>query len=239
MGGAIAAVIIGTLVYGSGGWPNAAVLLAFFASSVVLSRIGKARKSVLLDLQKAGARDQTQVFANGLVAAVFAMFALNGNLLWQIGFAAAFATAAADTWATEIGTLARGTARSIITGKPVAGGLSGGITAAGTTAAAAGALFVALVAYFTHASEALLAIIMGGFTGAMLDSLLGASVQALRHCAGCSRLCESDPHVCGADTTLVRGVSWMTNDSVNFLATLGGSLTAMALAYFLPYFFSK
>lgn len=239
MGGAIAAVVVGTLVYGSGGWPNATVLLAFFASSVVLSRLGRARKASLVDLQKAGARDETQVFANGLLAAVFAMFALGGNSFWQIGFVAAFATAAADTWATEIGTLSKGTARSIITGKPVAGGLSGGITIAGTAAALAGALFVALVAYFTQASTALLAITVGGFTGAMLDSLLGASVQALRHCAGCSRLCENDPHVCGADTTLVRGVSWMTNDSVNFLATLGGSLTAMALAYFLPYFFSK
>jgi len=231
--------MIGTLVYGSGGWPNAAVLFAFFLSSIILSRRGRARKKKLVDIGKHGARNGAQVLANGLVAAVCAMIALGGDPFWQIGFVAAFATATADTWATEIGTLARAQPHSILTGKPTLVGFSGGVTFAGTAAALLGALFVGLIALFSHASGALLAVTIGGFTGCIADSVLGATVQALRYCAGCKRFCETDPHVCGADTTLVRGANWMNNDAVNFLATALGAATAIGVAYFFPYFFSR
>ncbi|MDQ6929697.1 MAG: DUF92 domain-containing protein [Candidatus Eremiobacteraeota bacterium] len=232
MGGALAAIVVGTLTYGSGGWPNGAVLLAFFLSSVVLSRIGRARKKQLVDAGKAGARDGTQVFANGLVASVCALLALTADPLWQLGFVGAFAAATADTWATEIGTLARGIPRSILTGKPVPTGISGGITYAGTAAALFGAIFIATIAYSVHASHVIIAVVAGGLTGMFVDSLLGATVQSLRYCTGCARLCETDRHVCGADTTLVRGASWMSNDAVNFAATLAGAATTMALAAF-------
>lgn len=237
--GALAAAIVGTLVYGSGGWPNAAVLLAFFISSVMLSRFGRQRKKPLADIGKTGARDGEQVFANGLVAAVCAMFAMGGNPFWHIAFAAALATATADTWSTEFGTLARVAPRSILTGKAVAKGLSGGVTFAGTAAALLGAVFIALIAAYAHASPAFLAVAIGGFIGAAADSVFGASIQALRYCAGCKRHCETDPHVCGADTTLVRGANWMNNDAVNFSATLTGAVSAVAIVYFFPYFFSK
>lgn len=236
----MAAAIVGTLVFGSGGWPNAWVLFAFFLSSVALSRIGRARKKRLVDTGKLGARDGAQVLANGLVAAVCAMLALGGHAaIWQAAFAGAFAAATADTWATEIGTLLNAVPRSILTGKPVATGLSGGVTLGGTLAALAGAAFIGFVAWFTHASAAFAAIAIGGFCGATIDSLLGATVQALRYCTGCARYCETDPHVCGADTTVVRGAAWMSNDGVNFLATLSGAAVTAALLYFLPYFFSR
>ena len=237
--GGIAAVVVGTLIFGSGEWANASVLFAFFLSSVALARIGRARKRHLVDVGKMGARDGAQVSANGLIAAFCAMMALSGNTLWQIAFVAAFAAATADTWATEVGTLAGSAPRSILTGKPLPAGISGGITAIGTLAALGGALFIAAVAWVCHASAAFAAIATGGFAGALVDSLLGATVQALRYCAGCARSCETDPHVCGADTTLVRGAAWMTNDGVNFLATASGAIAASALVYFFPNFFSK
>lgn len=221
--GAAAAVFVGAAVYGTGAWSNAAVLFAFFLTSVLLSRIGRARKKALVDTGKQGARDATQVLANGLAASLCAMFALDGNPLWQVAFCGAFAAATADTWATEIGTLARAVPRSILTGKPVAPGISGGITPAGTAASAAGALLIAATAWLANASHAWLAIAAGGIAGSLADSLLGATAQALRYCAHCRRHCETDPHVCGADTTLVRGAYWMNNDGVNFLATLTGA----------------
>ena len=230
MGGAFAAILVGTLTYGSGGWPNAAVLLAFFLSSVALSRIGRTRKKQLVDVGKTGARDGTQVLANGFVAAMCALLALTSNPLWQLGFAGAFAAATADTWATEIGTLARGIPRSILTGKPVPTGISGGITYAGTAAALLGAAFIATVAYAVHASHLIIAVAVGGVSGALFDSLLGATLQSLRYCTGCARLCETERHACGADTTLVRGAPWMGNDAVNFAATITGAATAMAVA---------
>ncbi len=117
--GAIAAFFVGAITFGIGGWPATAVLFAFFLPSTILSRIGKARKRDLVDVGKQGARDAWQVLANGGIAALALL------LSWRFGaaaaaFAGAFAAASADTWGTEIGTLARGLPRSILTLRPLA-----------------------------------------------------------------------------------------------------------------------
>ncbi len=101
----------------SGTWFTTLVLLAFFIPSVALSRIGRARKKQLIDIGKGGARDAWQVLANGGVATLALAFALAGGAtdLLFAAFAGAYAAATADTWGTEIGTLARGMPRSILT----------------------------------------------------------------------------------------------------------------------------
>jgi uncharacterized protein (TIGR00297 family) len=235
-GGAVAAFLVGTATFGALGLPGAYVLLAFFVSSVALSRLGKARKAQLVDAGKHGPRDGTQVFANGGLAALCAVLALGGDQRFAAAFAGAFAAAAADTWATEIGTLIGGRPRSILTLRPVAPGLSGGITFAGTLASVAGALLVAAVAapagFGTFA-----AVSLAGVAGSLADSVLGASVQSLRWCPQCERSCETDPHACGAATRAIRGAAWFGNDAVNFSATLAGALVAYALTF--AYFFSR
>jgi uncharacterized membrane protein len=70
----------------------------------------------------------------------------------------------------------------------------------------------------------------GAVAGALADSLLGASLQGLRWCPNCERACESEPHVCGANTTALRGLSWFGNDAVNLSATLVGAAVAFALS---------
>lgn len=227
--GALAAAFVGTAVFGSGGWRNAAVLLAFFSSSVALSHVGWKTKKNLLDIGKAVPRDAAQVLANGGVATACALAALAGNPVWQVAFAGAFAAAAADTWGTEVGTLAKRAPRSILGWKRVEAGLSGAISAIGTLGELCGALLVAGVASAARASPAFWAVAAGGFAGALVDSLLGASLQALRYCRGCARYCETDPHRCGADTTLVRGAAWLTNDGVNFISTAAGAAIAAAI----------
>ena len=229
LGGAIAAFVVGTATFGGLGGAGAAVLLGFFVTSVALSRFGKAQKAVrLIDIGKTGPRDAAQVLANGGVAALCALLAFFVDARYAIGFAGAFAAATADTWATEIGTLAGGTPRSILTGKPVATGLSGGITFAGTAAEIAGALLIAAVALALDA-RAFVPVVAGGLAGAILDSVLGASLQSLRWCPQCRRACETEPHACGANTTPLRGLGWFGNDAVNGLATLCGAAVAFAL----------
>lgn len=229
-GGALAAWTIGAAVFAALGWPGAAVLFAFFLPSSLLTRLGRARKQGLVDTGKAGPRDAWQVAANGGAAAIAALLAATLHApaaLWA--FAGAFAAASADTWATEIGTLARGRPRSILTFRTLAPGLSGGITLQGTAAQAAGALAVAGAAAACGIAP-WWPVAAAGFTGALLDSVLGAGVQALRWCPVCRRHCETNPHVCGAETTLARGFAWMENDAVNAAATIGGALVAAALA---------
>lgn len=230
---------MGTAVYGSGGWPNAAILLAFFITSTALSRLGRARKRALADIGKQGARDGWQVLANGGVAAMCALLAQGQDGAWQVAFAGAFAAATADTWATEIGTLYGGTPRSVLSGAPLATGLSGGITLAGSLAQIAGAVAIALTAALAHASNGIAAIAVGGIAGSLVDSLLGATLQARYYCNACARACESDPHVCGANPSLRGGISWLNNDGVNALATAAGAAVAGILTYFLPNFFSR
>jgi uncharacterized protein (TIGR00297 family) len=251
--GAIAAFVVGTLTYAAGTIGFTLILLAFFGSSVVLSRIGRARKRTLVDVGKHGARDALQVLANGGIATACAVgFAFAHDVRWAIAFAGAYAAATADTWATEIGTLARQTPRSIVSLRPIATGMSGGITVAGTGAEIAGALWIGLVApvgivlaYALGNSDfgvsfggpvafavirALTIVPIAGIAGATADSLLGATLQELRRCDACDRTCETDPHACGAPTRRIRGLRGVSNDVVNLAASAIGAGVAVALA---------
>jgi len=227
--GALAAFVIGTAVFGGLGIPGAYVLLAFFIPSVALSRAGRERKRLLVDIGKSGPRDAAQVLANGGVAAACALAAAYLDPHFAAAFAGSLAAATADTWGTEIGTLVRAQPRSIFTLRPVATGLSGGVTALGTLAELAGAGFIAAVAW-SVGFRSFFAILAGGVAGAALDSLLGGSLQSLRWCPNCKRPCEIEPHTCGANTRQIRGLGWFGNDTVNFACTLAGALVAFALA---------
>jgi uncharacterized protein (TIGR00297 family) len=172
-----------------------------------------------------------QVLANGGVASLAMLLSpfFAGPAL--AAFAGAFAAAAADTWATEIGTLAKGSPRSILTLRPLAPGLSGGITWQGSLAQFGGAGVVAAVAAVGVAP--FLPVIAGGVAGSVADSLLGATLQTLRYCPACKRECETNPHACGTPTTLRRGLAWIGNDAVNFAATLcGAAIAALAVRFF-------
>lgn len=252
--GALAAFAVGTLTYASGTIGFTIVLLAFFIPSVALSRFGRARKRALIDIGKGGARDAFQVLANGGVATACAVgWAFTHDLRWALAFAGAYAAATADTWATEIGTLARGLPRSILTLRPLPTGMSGGVTLRGTLGEIAGAFWIGIVALpaialayvstyanasfgytvaYTHwwgFAAGALVIPLAGVIGATADSLLGATVQELRRCDACDRTCETDPHACGNPTRLVRGVRGVSNDAVNLAATLAGAAVTVPL----------
>jgi len=233
VGGALAAFAIGTAVFGSGTWPYAAVLIGFFLTGTLLGKLPYGPSvPKLVDVGKGGARDGTQVLANGAVAAACAVIAHgapHGFVAWQAAFAGAFAAATADTWATEIGTRFGGVPRRPFTWKRVPAGISGGVTLIGSLGAVAGACMIALIARALGVAP-FPAVIAGGVAGAAFDTLLGATVQAQRRCPQCAELCETDPHRCGAQTTLVRGFTSFDNDVVNLGATLCGAVVAYLLA---------
>ncbi|MEO9263145.1 MAG: DUF92 domain-containing protein, partial [Candidatus Baltobacteraceae bacterium] len=229
LSGAIAAFVVGSITFGAGGWPATFVLLAFFIPSTAFSAIGRKEKRTLASAGKHGARDAFQVAANGGVAALALLLSPRFGAVALAAFAGAFAAASADTWGTEIGTLARAKPRSILTFRPVERGLSGGVTLQGSLAEIAGAACVALVAASTHIAPAL-PVFLGGAAGALVDSILGAGAQALRFCPACDRACETNPHACGTPTSLRRGVAWIENDAVNFAATACGA--ALAAVFF-------
>jgi uncharacterized membrane protein len=105
------------------------------------------------------------------------------------------------------------------------------VSIVGTLGMIGGALFIASVTMaLGWTAQVATCVAAGGVAGAMLDSVLGATVQARRWCEQCARETERLTHDCGATTRPARGVEWIDNDIVNFLAnTAGGLLAALLL----------
>jgi uncharacterized protein (TIGR00297 family) len=233
--GAMSAVVVGAVTFGFGGFLPAVLLVTFFVSSSALSRVGGFRKREVAEaFAKGGNRDAGQVFANGGLAALLAsLFGVTENGIWLVGLAGALAAVNADTWSTELGVLASGWPRLITNGSRVEPGTSGGVTLEGTLAALGGAMAIAILAGIGSGELQLgIAVVIGGFCGAILDSLLGASVQAIYFCPSCNKQTERHPyHSCNSFTNHVRGWKWLSNDGVNFIASVIGTAVAISLWY--------
>jgi uncharacterized protein (TIGR00297 family) len=229
--GAAAAAVVGTVCIAAG-WGWGALLVAYFVASSALSRLGARRKEAATGgiVAKGGARDARQVLANGGPFAAAALLSIAAPWPgWTVLGAGALAAAASDTWGTEVGTLAGGAPRSIVSGRIVPPGTSGGITLAGTLASLCGAAFVAALAWALRWPDAV-AILAGGIAGSTADSLLGATLQARRWCDRCGAGTERELHVCGAPTRRAGGLAWLDNDGVNLASALVGALVALLVA---------
>lgn len=231
--GAVAATLVGAACVAAG-WAWGALLVTYFVASSALSRWkedAKARRTAGI-VAKGGERDAMQVVANGGLYALAAVATLALPHPALVGAAlGALAAATADTWGTEVGTLARGTPRLVTSWRAVPAGTSGAVSVPGSLATAGGALFiggVALLLGFRGAPVA--AGVLAGILGAATDSLLGATVQSRRWCEACARPTERDVHDCGARTRPAGGWGWLDNDRVNVACVATGALAGGGLA---------
>jgi uncharacterized protein (TIGR00297 family) len=234
--GVFAAVVVGTVIFGIGGWQWAILLLIFFITSSAWSRMFRKRKVGLSEkFSKGHERDAGQVLGNGGLATFFAAlhaFYPESIIPW-IGFAASLAAVNADTWATELGVL-NPTPPRMITDlrKHVEKGTSGGISLWGTGAALLGSALIALLAVFLSPIDTLnayhfLLITAAGLAGSLFDSFLGATVQAMYYCPTDKKETEKHPlHTCGTVTVHIRGWKWLNNDWVNFACGAFGVVIA-------------
>jgi len=240
--GAVAATIVGIIIFGIGGWQWAILLLTFFITSSGLSRMFKNRKQGLDEkFSKGHERDAGQVFGNGGLATAFVLVhALypESTIGW-VGFAVSLAAVNADTWATELGVL-NPTPPRMITDlrKRVEKGTSGGISLFGTFASLTGSAVIALLAVFLSPISTLninyfLLITAAGIAGSLFDSFLGATVQAMYYCPTDKKETEKHPlHTCGTETIHIRGWKWLDNDWVNFACGAFGVVVALAVIAF-------
>jgi len=243
--GVLGAIITGTTTFGLGGWAWGLALIYFFVSSSALSHFREQHKAQTAadKFSKGSERDLGQVAANGGAATLLALvYGLTSSLQLRRSLQAAYvgvlATATADTWATEIGVLSSHQPRLITSGKRVAPGTSGGITILGTATGALGALSLGTVFWLLERCRSSLTFLpliglMSGIAGSIFDSLLGATVQAMYYCPACDKETERGMHSCGTKTVPLRGLPWLHNDAVNFIATLCGGLAALALHLFI------
>jgi uncharacterized protein (TIGR00297 family) len=234
--GALAATIVGGLIFGLGGLGWATLLLAFFISSSLLSRLFARRKRTLSEkFSKGSRRDWAQVTANGGLGALLAAAqALYPEQVWiWAAFVGAMAAVNADTWATELGVLNPTPPRLITNGRAVERGTSGAVSLGGSLAALGGAGLIALLAMLFSGEQALAILFagtLGGLSGSFFDSILGATLQAIYWCPACEKETERHPrHTCGSETRQFRGWRWLDNDWVNWLASLAGALVALGI----------
>lgn len=234
--GAIAAAILGGVVFGIGGLSWAALLLSFFISSSLLSAAFRRRKQDLDEkFQKGAQRDWGQVLANGSLAMVLVVTQVwlpSKTWVWW-AYAGSLAAVNADTWATELGVLSPTRPRLITSGRYVERGTSGAISLVGTLAAVGGAALIGLVAaLFPAASYSrwmmLLCVTFAGLAGSLIDSLLGATLQVVYYCPSCQKETERHPqHLCGTETYYLRGWHWLNNDWVNWICSASGATVAL------------
>ncbi len=211
-------------------------ILYFFVMAAVTGGYAKKMGGENRVEKKGSCRDGAQVFANGGLALIFSLcYAWQPDGALLVMFASSIAEASADTTAGEIGSLSPQRPVSILTGKPMPKGQSGAVTSLGLLASFLASLLVALVwqsCFLFPNREAFLQcaiVTASGFLGALLDSFLGASCQAVYYDPDKGGMTEHEKNAQGVPLERARGIPWMDNDMVNFLSCLFSSLVAGSL----------
>ena len=181
--GAIVGALVGILIFAGGG-PNAwALLFLTFVIASAASRMGLRRKMLLgIEEDRGGRRGAGNAIANCGVAAIAAVAAsaTSHSTPALLALAAALTAGGSDTVASEIGkawgrsTFLVTTAGRVKPGTPGAMSLEGtaaGLLSAFGLAAAAGALGLI-------ASSMIVAVVVGATAGALVESVLGATLEA-------------------------------------------------------------
>jgi uncharacterized protein (TIGR00297 family) len=185
------------------------VMLVFFILGAVSTR-WKYEYKIRMGVEQShgGARGYLNVFANGSVAlAAAVLWGVTQNTIFLALFVGSVASAAADTMASEIG-VCGGKPYLITTFRKVPTGTNGGVTLLGEGVSIIGAVIVSLSAYLMGVVTLPVAgiCVLAGFIGTNIDSVVGA---------------------------LVENPGYIGNAGTNLIATAGGGMIAMALAYFL------
>ncbi|MCI1134426.1 DUF92 domain-containing protein [Enterococcus gallinarum] len=129
----------------------------------------------------------------------------------------------------------KGTPKSL-NGKKLPAGLSGGVSLLGTIASFAGSggivLLLAICLWLSGqplSLTALIWVLLLGFSGSIIDSLLGATIQVRYQCTVCHQFTEQKSHH-QQPTKKVHGYALITNEAVNFLS----NLAIVGIACFFP-----
>lgn len=227
--GTIATLLVGSFVFWNLSLSGWMILIIFFVSSTILTKIARPyAKRVAKGIQKkGGCRDHIQVFANGGPATICAiLYGFTGNHSFLVLFGAAIAEANSDTWSGEIGIMSKKKPILISTMKECEPGLSGGVTVVGTFGGFCGSVLIAISwACFFHSKGDFdwfsdsICIALAGFSGAIIDSILGSTVQAHYYDETTDRITEHRVKN-GVELPLCKGIEFIDNDAVNFLSNI-------------------
>jgi uncharacterized protein (TIGR00297 family) len=206
--GAVAGALLGAAVWGFLGGRGWLLLAAFAVLGSAATRLGfRAKAAAGLAQAGGGRRSARHALANAGVAVACAAFAATTPypVVFTLAFAAALATAAADTASTEIGQLLGRRAFLLRNLRPAPPGTPGAMSVEGTAAGvfAAGAIAVLGVAADLFPWNGGLVVVAAALAGTVVESLAGPTLERR---------------------------ALLDHDAVNFLNTLVGALAAVALA---------
>jgi uncharacterized protein (TIGR00297 family) len=227
--GAVMTFLLASPLYGIGGWPWTVPIVTFFVLSSLLSKAGAKQKASLETIfEKGGVRDYAQVAANGGVAGVLIVLSyLVRDFNFYPLYLGAVAAVTADTWGTEVGLLSKSEPRLVTSWKKVPRGSNGAVTLLGLGGGLIGAAVIAgSASAWMWDLRVALWVVFAGVVGSLVDSILGATVQAHYRCTVCSMVTERRTHH-ETPTEFVRGLRWMNNDAVNWVCALTGALVML------------
>ena len=206
LSGVLSGILMGLLIVSFTDFRWFVLILSFFVIGGIFTKYKyDYKRAIGIAQEGGGARGYRNVFGNGLVALMCAIaYGITGNALLVVAYIGAIATATGDTLASEIGQTHKKLPRLITDLRVVPHGTDGGITTLGEYSALAGAGAIAIISILLGVGAASTAapVILGGFFGANIDSVLGAVFER-RH--------------------------YLTNSSVNFLATAAGAVAAVII----------
>lgn len=260
--GAIAAIVVGFFSFGAS-YRAGVILILFYYSSSKLTKVRDDIKSKLEEEYTVGGqRNWVQVFASSILATVvailfylfcgedqniifggdsaesFSLFGVNTSrhslraYLW-VAYVAHYATANADTWASELGVLSKTPPRLVTTFllRQVPPGTNGGMSILGTAASIAGGGFIGLIFWIGSfflgndgiAPSQYPMVIVGlviGFVGSLIDSLLGATVQATYYSKDRKCIVKRKDSTLQSDSSIIKicGYDILSNEAVNFVS---------------------
>lgn len=227
--GAIAAFFVGLMIFPALGWRGLLLMGLFFVSSSAWSFYKNRTNEKVV---KGNKRDWRQVLANGGPAAVCALlFWYSEHSIWLVAYLSSIAGANSDTWASEIGRLSKTKPILIPSFERCDQGTSGAVSGLGTIASLCGSLVIALFSamLFPISASAVFIIVICGFFGSLVDTIIGATLQVRYQCTCCGMETERTHH-CDLPTKQMKGVAWIDNDTVNLLSIAAAGLLSLILS---------
>jgi len=180
LSGALAAAAVGTAITAGLGLPGLALMIAFFLIGTLATKLGYRVKAARgIAQEKGGARGWRHALANGTVPALLAVLASMTpeplRDLLALAYAAAVATAAADTCSSEVGKAYGRRTFLITTLRPVPPGTEGAVSLEGTLGGFGGALLVGATGVLVGLLDwpGALLVAVAGLVGSLAESVLG------------------------------------------------------------------
>lgn len=225
---ALSAFALGVLLFFFGGDIVYWALIEFFVLGSAISKFKKKAKNEAEKLHnRQGSRTPVQVLANGLAPLLFCVvYYYTKDEAFLLAAFSCLASANADTFSSEIGMTSKKQPVSIITLKPIQKGISGGVSPLGVFSGLVGSAFIALAAAVNFGLYGFLTVTVFGFAGSVLDSVLGATIQAKYKLEDGSGLTER-PEIGNKKLTKASGFAFVNNDTVNFISILFSGLACL------------